>query len=330
MNKREIKIEFHSPLGESMTKFIHEKQACGYKYERETHALKRFDNYLCEIGLKTKVLSKSIVINWVSKRENEQPGTQNLRIITVRQFAYFLKRQALDAYIPEKTNMSQTNLNFVPYIFRRNEVKTILLEADRLLPDNRSPKRHLVMPEIFRLLYCCGMRISEVLHLKVSNVNLIDGVLSVYETKFDKDRLVPMAPLMTERLKKYSVFIDKDKPDAIFFPAPDGGTYSTVTIYGIFRQLLRKCGIPHRGRGKGPRLHDLRHAFAVHQLENWYKQGVNLEAKLLVLATYMGHRSLIGTQHYLHLTPNIFSDINTKLEKFIGNIIPGGQTNETN
>lgn len=330
MNNRSIKIEFFSPLRDMMAKFIQEKQGCGYKYEREVHALKRFDKYLCEIGPNTKVLSKSIVNSWTEKRDYEQSGTQNLRIITIRQFAYFLKRQGLDAYICETSKTVKNDQNFTPYIFRRDEVKKILLETDHFSLDNRAPKRHVIMPEIFRLLYCCGMRVSEVLHLKLSDVNLLDGILTVYNTKFDKDRFVPMAPSMTERLRKYSVFISKDKPDGFFFPAPDGGSYSTVTIYAIFRQLLRKCGISHGGRGKGPRLHDLRHSFAVHQLENWYKQGVNLEAKLPVLATYLGHRSLIGTQRYLHLTPDIFPDIIAKLQKSVGNIIPGGQIHETN
>ena len=109
-------------------------------------------------------------------------------------------------------------------------------------------------------------------------------------------------------------------PEAMFFPAPDGGPYSTVTVYGLFRQLLRKCAIAHRGRGKGPRLHELRHAFAIHNLERWYRQGENLDAKLPLLAAYLGHRSLAGTQRYLCLTPELFPDISRRLEDFSGHV----------
>jgi integrase len=140
--------------------------------------------------------------------------------------------------------------------------------------------------------------------------------------KFNKDRLVPMAPSMLARLRKYAAVLGKRDPSSVFFPAPDGGPYSIVTVYRVFRRLLRECGIAHGGRGKGPRLHDLRHAFAVHRLENWYRQGADLEAKLPVLAAYMGHKSLASTQRYLRLTPEIFPDIRKRLDESTGHVIP--------
>ena len=85
---------------------------------------------------------------------------------------------------------------------------------------------------------------------------------------------------------------------------------------------MRECGIPHLGRGKGPRLHELRHAFAIHTLARWYREGNDLSAKLPLPATYMGHQSLVGTQRYLRLTPEIFPDIRIRLEDFVGQAIP--------
>lgn len=121
------------------------------------------------------------------------------------------------------------------------------------------------------------MRAGEVLQLKVGNVDLNAGIVTIRDTKFRKDRLLPLPKSMTLRLRKYAAILGERAPEAYFFPAPDQGPYSTVTIYGIFRRLLRECGIPHHGRGKGPRLHELRHAFAIHTLERWYRQGENLE-----------------------------------------------------
>ncbi len=97
-----------------------------------------------------------------------------------------------------------------------------------------------------------------------------------------------------------------------------------MSIYHQFRRLLREIGIPHGGKGQGPRLHDLRHTFAVHRLEQWYRQGENLGAKLPLLSTYMGHRSLVGTQRYLRLTPAIFPDIQRRLDKQFGQVVPQG------
>jgi integrase/recombinase XerD len=320
MHERKVKVEFHSPLANLMAGFLREKQACGYLYERESYELLRLDRFLCGTGLKDAGLNRDIVDEWTAKQANEKPGTQKLRVIRIRQFALFLRQQGIEAFVPEARRTPVNRGEFTPYIFRREEIEKILQAVDRMSPDTRAPMRHLIMPEIFRLLYCCGMRVSEVLQLKVADVDLGSGVLTVREGKFNKDRLVPMAPSITMRLRRYASILGISS--GVFFPAPDGGAYSKVTVYNIFRQLLLACRIPHEGRGRGPRLHDLRHSHAVHKLESWYRQGADLGAKLPLLSTYMGHKSLVGTQRYLRLTPEIFPDITDRLDQFAGHIIP--------
>jgi integrase/recombinase XerD len=322
MREQNIKIQGHSPLSELMGKFILEKQACGYRYKREGQELLRLDRFLCKIGLKSLELPRDIVDKWTSKRDYEKPSNQKLRIIRIRQFALYLCRQGIDAYVPETTKANVKCIKFIPYIFTRQQINNMLQAADSTPSDSRSPMRHLIMPEVFRLLYCCGLRVSEVVRLKFSDVNLAPGILSILETKFNKDRLVPLAPTMAVRLRKYVSILGEGDASSIFFPKVDGTPYSKGTVYYFFRQQLWKCNIPHGGRGKGPRLHDLRHAFAVHRLESWYRQGADLGVKLPLLATYMGHKNLISTQWYLHLTPEIFPDIVKQLEQFAGHVIP--------
>ena len=138
----------------------------------------------------------------------------------------------------------------------------------------------------------------------------------VEQGKFRKDRLVPVTASLTERLRRYAIAMNLGKPESVFFPNPLGGVYSLKSVYSLFRRLLRQCGIPHGGRGQGPRLHDLRHTFAVHCLERWYRQGEDLNARLPLLVAYLGHQSLSGTQRYLRLTPAVFPDINARLESF--------------
>jgi integrase/recombinase XerD len=322
MSKRKIKVGFHSPLADLITGFIQEKRACGCRYERDCQELERLDRFLCDVGLKTQKLPRHIVDQWTAKRAHEKLSNQKLRIIRIRQLAIYLRKKDVDAYIPEATKTPVNHLDFTPYIFNREELRKILAAADALAPDRRTPMRHLIMPEIFRLLYCCGMRISEVLRLTFADVDLAAGILTVRQGKFNIDRLVPLAPSMTARLQKYTTVMDQSEPSEIFFPSPRGGPYSKETVYDIFRSLLRHCGIPHGGRGKGPRLHDIRHAFAVHRLERWYREGADLGAKLPILATYMGHKNLISTQWYLRLTPEIFPDVVKRLEAFTGHVIP--------
>jgi integrase len=174
------------------------------------------------------------------------------------------------------------------------------------------------MPELFRVLYGCGCRLGEVLRLRVADVDLEQGVLTIRQGKFRKDRLVPLAPALTDRLRRYLAGMKLMEPQAVFFPNAYGRSYSLKGVYSLFRRFLRRCGIAHGGRGRGPRLHDLRHTFAVHCLERWYRQGEDLNARLPLLVAYLGHQSLQGTQRYLRLTPEVFPNITARLESFLG------------
>jgi integrase len=175
---------------------------------------------------------------------------------------------------------------------------------------------------VFRLLYGCGFRVGEVLHLRVSDVDLNRGVLTVREAKFGKDRLVPPAVPLVQRLQRFAAGFGVRPTDAYFFPTLHGGPWSIGTVYHVYRELLLRCAISHAGRGKGPRLHDLRHTMAVHTLLRWYRDGADLDAKLPVLATYLGHQSVAGTQRYLHLTAELFPEITIRANAAFGDVIP--------
>jgi integrase/recombinase XerD len=124
------------------------------------------------------------------------------------------------------------------------------------------------------------------------------------------------------RLRKYAAHFENRPPDATFFPGPSGRPFSLRTVYTLFRRLLLQCGIPHAGRGKGPRIHDARHLFAVRTLRRWDRDGEDLDAKLPLLATYLGHQHLSGTQYYLHLTAELFPEITARADAAFGDVIP--------
>jgi len=329
MRERQPPLEFSSPLGPQMREFIREKQASGYRYTGEIWLLRRLDRFLCEQRASGIELAKPVVDRWTARQPHESPTSQQIRVSLVRQFARFLHRRDITAHVPDERLAPRRKLDFVPHIFSRREVAKLIHAVDDLPSDFRAPLRHLIMPEVFRLLYGCGMRVSEVLRLKVADVDLAEGILLVREGKFRKDRLVPLAPSLAERMRRYASGRGPRAPEDIFFPAPDRGRYSLSVVYAVFRRLLWACGIPHGGRGKGPRVHDLRHTFAVHRLEAWYRSGEDLGAKLPVLAVYMGHQAPSGTQRYLRLTPEIFPDIIKRLDAATGDIIPSGPSHET-
>jgi len=322
MNRRPSIPSLQSALAPWIEKFIAEKHACGYKYAVESEALGRLDRFLCEQGLETVALPRALVERWIAKGPNESPRTQQARIGLVRRLALFLLRQGCPAYVPEARLTAKEPSPFVPYIFRHDEIRRLLEAADTIPVDPRSPLRHRVLPAIVRVLYGCGPRVGEVLALRVGEVDLTSGILVIREGKNRKDRFVPMAPSLGQYLRRYADSLGARPSDVPFFPSSHGGSYHRQTIYHAFRQLLWRCRIPHGGRGHGPRLHDIRHTYAVHRLARWYREGADLNALLPVLATYLGHRSVTETQLYLRLTADLFPEVSARSEAAFGHIIP--------
>ena len=313
---------FQSVLSACLEKFLQEKHTCGYDYHEPTRILRHLDNFLVQEGLTTYELPSSIVRKWLAKKTHESARTHRQRITVTRQFSRFLLRLGYPAYVPDSTLAVRNPSTFVPRMLTDEELRKFFQAVDSLEPTARSPLRHLIMPEVFRLLFGCGFRVREVLKLRVRDVDLQQGIITVRQGKFRKDRLVPPALSLVNRLRKYAAHFENHPPDAIFFPGPGGRPYSLRTIYGLFRQLLLQCGIPHAGRGKGPRIHDARHLFAVRALRRWYRDGEDLDAKLPLLATYLGHQNLSGTQYYLHFTAELFPEITARADAAFGDVIP--------
>ena len=312
---------FQSVLAPFMDHFLQEKRACGYAYDEPVRILHRLDEFLVQEGLQTLELPRSLAGNWFAKKPHESANTQQRRITLVRQFSRFLLRAGYPAYVPDSTSAARKS-TFVPRMLTDEELRKFFHAVDTLEPTARSPLRHLIMPEIFRLLYGCGFRVKEVLKLRVRDVDLNQGIITVRQGKFRKDRLVPPALSLVNRLRKYADRFESRPLDAIYFPGPSGGPFALRTVYTLFRKLLLQCGIPHAGRGRGPRIHDYRHLFALHTLRRWYRDGEDLDAKLPLLATYLGHQNLSGTQRYLHLTAELFPEITTREDAAFGDVIP--------
>jgi len=313
---------FQSVLSALMEKFLQEKHACGYAYHEATRILRHLDSFLVQEGLATYELPVCVARKWLAKIAHESARTHQQRITVFRQFSRFLVRLDYSAYVPDSTLAARNRSTFVPRMLSDEELRKFFQALGALEPTARSPLRHLVMPEVFRLLYGCGFRVREVLKLRVRDIDLNQGIITVRQGKGRKDRLVPPALPLVDRLRKYAARFENRPPDAAFFPGVSGRPFSLRTVYTLFRQLLLQCGIPHAGRGKGPRIHDYRHLFAVHALRRWYREGADLDAKLPLLATYLGHQHLSGTLHYLHLTAELFPEITARAEAAFGGVIP--------
>lgn len=233
-----------------------------------------------------------------------------------------MNRLGVPAYVLPRDVLPKVP-GYTPYIFSDREIAALFQQVDACRYCAEVPLRHHIMPLLFRLLYGCGLRISETLNLRRQEVDLATGVLTVIDGKFNKDRLVPMSADTIRRCGDYvkQVHGFSDSGD-YFFPAPGGQALTKGNVYKNFRRFLWQARISHGGWGKGPRLHDLRHTFAVHCLRRWVLQGKDLAAYLPILKAYLGHDSFRDTARYLRLTAELYPDITAKVEHAFGHVVP--------
>jgi integrase len=209
------------------------------------------------------VVTKELIDAWDLLKPYLSNRSKIVRHNAIRAFAKFAYTQDGISYVPDTSKLKNSS-TFTPHIFTVEEIRRLLYAADNLPVRNNAPTRHLVIPAVIRLLYCCGFRIGEVLRLRVKDVDLDTGIITVHNGKGGKDRLVPVHNSVIEYLRSYSAQLPDERE--WFFPSACGH-YSIKTIYDNFRELLFACNIPHTGNG--PRVHDFRHTFAVR--ENYHR-----------------------------------------------------------
>jgi len=326
------KIVYESSLKDYMSSHVDLKQAIGYKYETEAAHLQRFDRFLVENYPLATSLTKEMALNWCRKKSYEAQANQCARASILRQFAKYLDSIGVAAYLLPK-GYFPSEKPYVPYIYTQDELSRFFVQTDQCCYCSEFPSRHRIMPVFFRMIYTCGLRVSEARLLKVGDVDLENGILSILHSKKDNSRLVPISDALAERCRQYSKKVHPFPiPDNYFFPALGGKPITIGNVYKNFRKFLWQAGISHHGRGHGPRVHDFRHTYAVHCLKKWVEQEKDLAAYLPVLKTYLGHDSFEETAYYLRLTADVFPEITLKLETCYPEIIPEleGHADETN
>lgn len=321
MQPKTKKLTFNSELAPWLYAFFEEKYLLGYKYNSIDTYLMSFDKFLLDKDCKSS-LSKELVLQWVERKPHQKAETVRCNIRTMRVLADFLNRNGVPAYrVPQYSEPRKTH-DFTPYIFTYSEIERILAVFDGFRYNKVSPKRHLVYPLLIRVLAFCGLRASEALNLKVKDVDFENGYFTLRNTKNCQDRIVPLDDNLKERFHEYKNHMCFISSDEYFFPAPDGFRYHIATVETTFRNAMFAAGIPYRGRGKGPRLHDLRHAFAVHSLQKLTHDGKSSQAALPILMTYIGHKSVDATSRYIHLSAESYPALIKQTEAAFGDLIP--------
>ena len=313
-------IFYNGFLANILTKYVTFKKSIGYDYNAEAKHFMRLDTFSKNFELAPNTLTQELVLAWIKRRPNEKQLTQLKRANAIKQLAYYMRERGYEAYIcPHAVNRPKQP--YIPYIFTNDQMKLLLNLADSYPEANTSRNLNLTIPLVFRLLYGCGLRASEILNLKIEDVDTKNALLYISKSKFGKSRVIPMAQSLSLRCEQYKqkTCISSTETD-YFIKNPKGSKYDNQSIYHWFRHLLRQAGIPHRGKGQGPRVHDIRHTFAVHSLRKWALAGNDFKTMLPTLSNYMGHCDLRGTQIYLRLTSEMYPTIIDTMSEFFSNM----------
>jgi len=320
MTKTKKTPDFFGVFADLAIAFISYKQSIGFKYETETKVMSRFTKFADSAGITEAILDKDLVLAWIEKRPNEADKSREHRYSVIRQFAMYLISRGYAAYIAPTIHYKGSK-HFTPHIFTHNDMARIFESADAIAPRAVSPHIHKILPVLLRMLYGCGLRISEALRLTDADVDLEQGILTIKHAKFGQDRLIPMDESLTTVCKAYRDSMTL-LPGDYFFPARNHSQIAPLTIYNRFREILWKSGISYNGKQSGPRLHDIRHTFSVHTLQQWTKEGNDIYCMLPMLSVYLGHENSASTGHYLRLTAEVYPEIVAVTSKNCGYVIP--------
>lgn len=319
--RNDLETQFTSFLGSYMQKFIALGRSQGKIYQQEERILCRFDRFLGSYLEPPLRLSDSIIEQWLALFSKSQPEYRYKNFTVIRRFCLYLRRFDTNVYVPDSSLSPPSPSQSFPHIYSLTEILALLKAARQLKASVQSPLRPQIFYLLILLLYTTGMRISEVLKLRLGDINRKNQELCIRETKFQKSRLVPLSSSMMKELEDYlrirqrsGVSIKLESP--LFQNPCRQGTYSMSAIDVTFRRMLRTLGLkPSRGYS-GPRIHDLRHTMAVHRLEDWYRRGEDIQSKLRLLSTYLGHVDIASTQRYLTMTSELLQQASKRFNQY--------------
>ena len=312
---------FHSLLAGRIEQFIAYKRALGRRYDVEEKTLRLFDRYLASTAATCLDQVTPVLIEaFLASRPRERPRSYNHLLCTIRRLFDWLVGQGTLDRSPVRSSPRRHTSQRIPFIFDRHTAAR-LLEVARSLPDNpRAPMRGTTYHAVFAILYGLGLRVGEVCRLHLDDVDMNRQLLVIRKTKFYKSRLVPFGPRIAALLREYRQAklrrTEATSPDAPVFSFTTRGAINPCTVSQVFHGLVPRLALRIPAGCSPPRLHDLRHSFAVGTLLRWYRSGEDPGAGLLRLATFLGHVDPTSTAVYLTMTTALLQEANRRFEAF--------------
>jgi integrase len=303
-----------SPLHQALADYLQIRRALGYKLERAGKLLPQYLDHLDQ--RREQLVTVENALAW-AKLSAGDVNWWAFRISVVRGFASYL--HALDPahQVPPRDLLPRRSLRATPYLYSDQEVRALMAAASSL----RSALRQATYRTLIGLLSVTGMRAGEAIRLDNGDVDLRHGVLTVRGTKFGKTRELPLHPSALSALRTYLRLRDRHQPtpisDAVFI-SPAGTRLLYCNVSHTFVQLVDRAGLKPRSARCRPTLHGLRHSFAVRTLLEWYRAGVEIQPRLPLLSTYLGHVHPKDSYWYLTAAPELLTLAAGRLERSQG------------
>lgn len=301
-------------LEKKLADYLALRRALGYKLARPSIHLRQFVAWMDELGEQWVTIDRAL--QWATLPAEADPGYWADRLSAVRSFARHLHALDLANEVPPPDLLRYPSRRLTPYLYSDEEIAALMAAAGRL----GNPRLALTYRTVIGLLTATGMRVGEAIALNVADIHWEHRLLLIREGKFGKARLVP---LHASAFAVLGYYVRERRASYPFTGTPAlflnsyGRRVCHCNLSGAFHQLAKDAGIMPRSRLCRPRIHDLRHSFAIQTLLDWYRAGVDVQPRLPLLSTYMGHVNPATTYHYLQAAPELLALAGERLERHL-------------
>ena len=306
-------------LAIKLDEYLDMRRGMGFKLAKHEPELKKFIAFLHAQGAER--VTTELALAWAQQPRHTSPAHRAQRLGRARDFARYLSASDPRTEIPPQGLLPAQPQRAQPYIYSDEQILALVRGAAALQP--AAGLRSHTYSTLFGLLAVTGMRIGELLALNHDDVDLQQGVLTVTKGKFNKTRLIPLHESTVRKLRAYVRRRDAWLPvgaASSFFVSDHGLRLDRLAVRHIFIKVSRLIGLRKVTDSHGPRVHDLRHTFAVRTLINWYRSGINPEQRLPLLSAYLGHAKVSDTYWYLSAVPELLGAVSTRLDNFLGDL----------
>jgi integrase len=301
-------------LQEAMQDYLALRRSLGFKLKKHSRFLKEFELFLEQAG--TSRITSRLALQWATEPQYLPQAEWAARLSVVRGFARYWSATDPLTEIPPDGLLPYRPARAKPHLYSDEQILQLLVTARNMTAT------HSLQPWTYYcllgLLAVTGLRISEALNLRSTDVDWTEGILTIRGAKFGKSRLIPLHASSLHVLSDYSARRDRlfaDRKAPFFFCSRYGGRLDEGQVRRVFYMISRQIGIRGASASRGPRLHDFRHRFAVQTLLRWHRTGEDVQRRLPILSTYLGHGHVTDTYWYVTGTPELMAAVGHRLDQ---------------